>query len=134
MILADVMGQLAARAGNIEGLRGYDIPDGPMNPPVFFPELPEDIDYDGTYGGAVGSLTLTGVLLAGKVDSRASVVAIRPYLDWSGERSVKAFLESGSYTAMDTVQVASAELVVRTYAAVAYLGADFTINITGKGA
>jgi hypothetical protein len=133
MILEDVMEQLATRANTIEGLRGFDIPLGPINPPTFFLELPEDINFDGTYGRGMDSLTLTGVLLIGKAESRASAVAIRPYLNGSGDKSIKAVLEFGTYTAMDTVHVSRAELAVYTYAAVAYLGAEFTINITGSG-
>lgn len=133
MILEDVMEQLATRAGTIDGLRSHDIPLGPVSPPWFFLELPEDIDYDGTYSRGMDSLVLTGVLLIGKAESRASAVAIRPYLNGSGDKSIKARLDSGPYTAMDTVRVSRAELAVYTFAAVAFLGAEFTINITGRG-
>lgn len=133
MILEDVMEQLGARADTIEGLRGFDIPLGPVNPPTFFLELPEDINYDGTYGRGMDALTLNGVLLVGKAENRASAVAIRPYMNGSGDKSIKAVLESGPYTAMDTVHISRAELAVYTFAAVAFLGAEFTINITGSG-
>jgi hypothetical protein len=134
MILEDVMEQLATQADTIAGLRAFDIPLGPVNPPTFFLELPEDINYDGTYSRGMDALTLTGVLLIGKAASRESAVAIRPYLNGSGAQSIKTVMESGTYTAMDTVHVSHAELAVYTFAAVAYLGAEFTIEITGSGA
>lgn len=133
MELENVMGQLATRAGTIDGLRSFDIPQGPPNPPWFFLELPEDIDYDGTYSRGMDALELHGILLIGKAESRASAVAIRPYLNGAGAKSIKTVLESGTYTAMDTVHISRSELVVYTYSATSYLGADFTIKITGSG-
>jgi hypothetical protein len=134
MIVKDVMEALANQAKTITGLRCFAYPPDSIEPPTFLVELPETIDFDGTYGRGVDSLTLPAMLLVARSDDRTSVKNLLPYVDGSGAKSIKAVLESGTYTAMDTVHVSQCELAVYTFAAVNYLGADFTINLTGSGA
>lgn len=52
----------------------------------------------------------------------------------SGSASIKAVLEVGTYTAFDTVRVASAEFDIVSMAGVEHLAATFTVDITGQGA
>ncbi|MCE7008732.1 hypothetical protein LWC34_38865 [Kibdelosporangium philippinense] len=130
--LADVMEALADRARTLIP-RSFAYPPDKISPPTFLLDLPEAVDYDGTYGRGMDSLRLTALVLVGRAENRASVRNLLPYVDGSGRQSVKALLESGMYSAMDTVHVSQAELAVYKFAAIDYLGAEFTINITGSG-
>jgi hypothetical protein len=133
MILEDVMQALADRADTIDGLRCFAYPPDKVHPPTFLVELPETVNFDGTYARGMDSLTIPAIVLVGRADARVSVKNLVPYLAGSGPQSIKQVLESGTYTAMDTVHVAQAELAVYRFGAIDFLGAEFTINITGSG-
>jgi hypothetical protein len=79
-------------------------------------------------------MELPVVVLVGKVSARASRDDLARFCDGSGADSVKAVLEAGSYTALDTVRVTKAEFDIIAMAGVEYLAATFTIDVTGQGA
>lgn len=133
MNVQDVMEELAAKASAVVP-RSFAYPPDKISPPTFLIELPEKVDFDGAYDRGMDSLTLPAMMLVGRSSDRSSVKNLLPYLAGSGDQSVKQALESGPYTAMDTVQVAEAELGFYRFADIEYLGAEFTINITGSGA
>jgi hypothetical protein len=134
MIVKDVMEALAGQASTIAGLRCFAYPPAKVSPPTFLVELPETVDFDGAYGRGVDSLTIPAIVLVGRAEDRASVKNLLPYVDGAGDSSIKQALEQRVYTAMDTVHVSQVELGFYTFAGIEYLGAEFTINITGSGA
>jgi hypothetical protein len=134
MNVADVMQALADRAATIEGLRCFAYPPDKVSPPALIVELPETVEFDATYGRGSDSMTIPVVVLVARKDDRTAVKNLLPYLNGSGERSVKQVLESGTYTAMTMVHVSKAELSVFTFGTVDYLGIEYSVDITGKGA
>lgn len=115
------------------GLRCFTTPQLSIHPPTLMVSVPDDITYDGTYSRGMDSLVLPVLVMVGKADAQSAYDRIFDYLDGDGPTSIKTLLESGNYTAMDSVHVSSAACGVYTFASVSYLGAEFTVEIHGRG-
>lgn len=133
MNLANVMDAVSDRLDTIDGLRCFAYPPGSVTPPAAVVSYPGDYTFDETYGRGSDRLTLPVVLVVGKATDRTSRDALGAFCDGSGVKSVKAVLESGTYTAFDSLRVASIEFDVVTIAATDYLAAIFDIEIFGAG-
>lgn len=133
MIPADVMDELSGVLAEIPGVR---VPPygGKVSPPAAVVTLPDTLTYDGSYGRGQDSMSLLIHLVVGALAARPSRDAASEFAAGSGPRSVKARLEAHAYTSCHTVHVASCEFNGVTFAAVDYLAATFTVNITGAGA
>lgn len=134
MDIANVMQQLADRLDTIADLRINNGPADQVQVPAAVVGLPDTLTYDQTYGRGMDRLELSVVVLVARVSARNANKQLAAYAAGSGAKSVKAVLEGGTYTAFDTVRVMRAEFDVITVAAVDYLGATFTLDITGQGA
>lgn len=134
MNLADVMDELAAELGTIAGLRVYAYPADSPQPPAAIVTFPESYVFDETFGRGMDRLTIPVTVVVGRSSDRASRDQLAPYVDGSGPQSIKAVLEAGSYTAMDTVHVTRAEFDIVAIAAVEYLAATLAVDIAGQGA
>jgi hypothetical protein len=134
MNLDDVMQALADRLDTITGLRVHAHPPDKITPPAAVVTYPDRVDYDQTYARGMDRLELPVVVLVGKVSARASRDDLARFVDGSGAASVKAVIESGTYTAFDTVRVTEAVFDIVSMAGVEYLSATFTCDITGSGA
>lgn len=136
MDLAAVMDALAARLGTIAGLRVHAYPPTSLTPPAAVVSYPDTYDYDETYGRGSDRMTLPVVVVVGKVSDRSARDQLGAYLNGSGDRSVKAVLESESvtYAAFDSVTVKSAEIDVVTIGGTDYLAATLNLDVYGKGA
>jgi hypothetical protein len=108
-----------------------------VNPPAVLFELPEDYDYDLTFGRGSDEFTLPIVALVGKTDARSARKALGFYIDGSGPKSLKSIVDSSNtntYTSCDTVRVRKAsDIGPYRVGAVLYLGATFETRITGPG-
>lgn len=133
MNLADVLQEIADQADTIVGVQCFAYPPDKIVPPTFYPNLPESIDFDETYQRGTDTLTLTADLLVGRANARAAVAQLAPFVDGSGDASIKAMLEAGTYTTFSTIHVRQVEFGIYPIAAVEYLGGRFTIDITGPG-
>lgn len=133
MNLADVMDEIAERLDTITGLRCFAYPPGSISPPAAIVSYPEDYTYDATYGRGMDRLTLPVVVVVGKVSDRSARDQMGAYVDGSGASSVKQVLESGAYTAFDTVRVTGVEFDTVPIAATDYLAATFDLDIAGSG-
>ena len=137
MDLAAVMDAVADRLATITTLRVHEQPPGRIAPPgtggVAIVSYPEDIRFDQTYGRGMDRMTLPVVLVVGKVSDRAARTALAAFAKGSGATSVKAVLESGTYTAFHEVTVTSVEFDVVTIAATDYMAALFSLDIAGQG-
>lgn len=133
MDMNDIVDELATQLGEIDGLRVHKEPTSPVNPPAAVLTFP-DITFDATYGRGMDMLNLPLVLVVARVSDRMSGKEIRGYVSGSGDTSIKAVVEAGTYTAFDTVRVASVDFDVITIGGVDYLAATFTLEIAGTGA
>jgi hypothetical protein len=134
MILGDVMQAIADRIDTITGLRVYAYPPDVVQPPAAIVTYPDAYTFDATYGRGMDRITdLPIVVLVGKVSDRASRDTITQYVNGSGATSIKTVVESGTYTAFDTVRVTGVTFDIIAIAAVEYLGATFTLDIAGQG-
>lgn len=134
MNLADVMDQVATQLDTISGLRVYAYPADSVAPPAAIVSYPEEYEYDATYGRGSDRISLPVVVVAGKVSDRASRDELGAYVDGSGSSSVKAVLESGTYTAFDELRVTGVEFDPVMIAGTNYISALFTLDIIGEGA
>lgn len=128
-----VMEAVGDRLATITGLRVHKEPPSIVNPPAAVVVFP-DVTFDATYGRGMDTLSLPVVLVISKAVDRVSRQQVTPYISGSGSKSIKAVLESGTYTALDVVRVASVEIAVAPIGAVDYLTATFTLDIAGRGA
>lgn len=133
MNLIDVMDELGGALGGIAGLRVFPYPPETVTPPAAIVAWPDSIDYAASYGRGMDRLTIPIVVVVGKVSARASALLLGEYADGSGARSVKAVVDGGTYTAMDSVTVTAGEFDVVTMAGVDYLAALFEVDVVGSG-
>jgi hypothetical protein len=129
-----VMDEIAARLDTISGLRCSGFPPPTITPPGGIVSYPDRVEYDGTYGRGIDMITdLPVIVVEGKATDRTARDRIAAYAAGSGARSVKAVLESGTYTSFDVIRVKSAEFDVLTIAGVDYISALFRLDIAGPG-
>lgn len=128
-----VAGELVARLETIAGLRCYKGAPASVTPPAAVVFLPGRIEYSQAYNRGVDRLIWPVSVLAGRVADRTVMERLGAYLDGSGSASVKAVLESGTYTSFDSVFVASADTDPETWGDATYAGATFELHIVGRG-
>ena len=133
MDLADVMEEVAAKLGTIDGLRVFAYPPGDVPPPAAIVSYPETYDFDATYGRGMDRMSLPVVVVVGKPTDRSTRDRLAKYCNGSGPASVKAVVERGTYSACDTVRVTSIEFDPVEIAATVYMAALFTLDIAGPG-
>ena len=133
MNLANVMDAISDRLDTIAGLRCFAHPSGSVTPPAAIVSYPETYTFDETYGRGMDRLNLPVVVVVGKVSDRASRDALAAYCNGTGAASVKAVLESGTYSTFHTVRVASIEFDTVTIAGTDYIAALFDLDISGSG-
>lgn len=134
MDLVAVMDEIGDRLDTIDGLRVFRYPPDSITPPAAVVAYPDSLTFDETYGRGMDRLTLPVVVVVGRQSDRASRDNLGRYCDGSGSASVKAVLESGSYTAFDTLRVMSVEFDSVTMAGTDYVAAMFDVDIAGSGA
>lgn len=134
MDLGAVMQAVSDRLDTISGLRCFAYPTADVSPPAAIVSYPESITYDVTYARGMDRMSLPVVVVVGKVSDRTARDRLGAYCNGSGASSVKAVLESGTYTAFDTIRVESVEFDVVEIAGTSYMAALFTLDIAGSGA
>lgn len=133
MDLAAVMQAVADRADTISGLRVYAWPAGSVTPPAFVVSYPDEITFDETYGRGMDRMTLPAVAVVGKVSDRTARDALGDFCDGSGASSIKAVLESGTYSAFHTLRVTGIEFDTVSIGGTDYIAALFSLDIAGSG-
>jgi hypothetical protein len=78
-------------------------------------------------------IELSVLILVCAVDDRVRRDEIVSYGDGSGSKSIKQVLETGNYTAFDTLAVTKSKFQVVSIARIKYVGAEFQIKISGRG-
>ena len=133
MNVEDVANELVARLDTIAGLRCYKGAPDSVSVPAAVVFVPGRIEYSQAYSRGVDRLIWPMLVLAGKVADRTVMARLGAYLDGSGAKSVKAVLESGTYTAFDSIFVATADTDPETWGDTSYAGATFELHIIGRG-
>lgn len=133
MNLANVMDEVSAQLDTIDGLRCFAYPPPTLSPPAAVVSYPDEYTFDETYGRGMDRLKLPVVVVVGRPVERTTRDRLGAYCDGSGPSSVKSVLESGTYTAFDTVRVEGIEFDAVDIGGVAYMAAMFTLDIAGSG-
>lgn len=134
MNVADVMDQLGDALDTITGLRVFRYPPDSIVPPAGIVAYPESVQYAESYRRGMDRITVPIVVVVGKVSDRSSAVELAAYMSGSGSKSIKAVVDGGTYTAMDSVTVMEAEVDVFTMGPVDYIAATFEVDVVGQGA
>lgn len=129
-----VMDQIGTQLDTISGLRVYDYLADSVAPPAAIVYFPQELEFDQTYGRGMDRLTLPILVVVGRVSDRASRDKLVAYANGSGSSSIKAVVESGTYTAFHTVRVTMVEFDIARINEVDYAGALFMLDIAGQGA
>ena len=134
MNILDVMDQIAARLQTISGLRVWAYPPDDIYVPAAIVSWPDRYDFDQTYGRGMDRMTIPILVLVERTSDRAARSALAIYCHGSGSSSVKQVLESGTYSALDSLRVESIAFDVVTFAGTDYWAATFSIDVVGSGA
>lgn len=134
MNLVTLAEEIAAAADTVAGLRVHAAPGTRVVPPAFIVGYPELITFDATMGRGADRIELPAFVLVGRTSERAGAATLLGFLAGGGSTSLKAAIEAGTYTAADSVHVASATVSAISAEGVEYLGATLQMIITGRGA
>lgn len=133
MDLAAVMDAVSNRLSTIAGLRCFAYPPPTLTPPAAVVSYPDSYDFDETYGRGMDRMKLPVVLVVGQVSDRSARNSLGAYCNGTGSQSVKAVLESGTYSAFQVVRVEGIEFDVVAIGGIDYTAALFTLDIAGSG-
>jgi hypothetical protein len=133
MKISQVRAELADRLARIDGLRVFRYVPKTISPPAAVVGWPEPVDYDGTLGRGMDSLTVPVLVAVSDLHAESASDAVDAYLDGHGPRSVKAVLDGGDYGACDAVIVSEARVEPISVAGIPYLAAIFDVAVTGQG-
>lgn len=128
--------ELAGKLAAIDGLRAFGYPVARLPMPGAIVGLPDEITFDQTYGRGSDRLTFPVWVMVARGDDRAGALELLPYLDGSGAKSVKAALDAtddNTYTECDDVTVTTAVPGTYTYNGMDAFGAEFTVQVAGRG-
>lgn len=135
MDLYAVAEEIRTTLATITGLRVPPWGVEAVQVPAALVTLPEQVDFDETYGrGKDRYPDLQVVILVGVPEERASLKALAAYVAGSGAKSVKAVLEARAWTTCESVRAVSCDFPRATYAGTPYLAAAFHLDIIGRGA
>lgn len=133
MLLAGVMQLLADQAATIDGLRCFGFPADSVVPPALMVGFPESYDFDEAYERGMDKVVLPLWLVVPRTVDRTTRDLLAAYCDGSGETSIKAVLEAGTYPGL-TVNVDAVEFDFNvSIAAIGMPAAKFTVSVWGEG-
>lgn len=133
MNLSNVMVEVAERLDTITGLRVAAQPGQKVQPPGAIVTYPESFTFDATCGRGADRAKIHVFVLVGRATARTAREEMGEFTDGAGDRSVKAVLESGTYTSFHTIRVEGGEIDTVKEGDVDYLACDFTLDIFGAG-
>lgn len=132
-----VMEEIGSKLDTIVGLRVFPYNVGKLPPPGAIVGLPDDIEFDKTYGRGVDAMTFPLWVMVAQASDRAANHQLTAYLSGSGPQSVKLAVNSSrtnTYTSCHTVIATRAETGTYRSGGVDLLGAEFQLDVTGSGA
>lgn len=127
------MDELAGALERIDGLQVFAYPPDRVTPPSAVVSWPTEVLYDQTMARGSDQQTFPVHVVVSQVDARSTRDNLAGYLDGAGAVSVKAALDSGIYTACDSVRVVKAHVEPVHIAGIDYLAATFDVEVIGRG-
>lgn len=134
MNIVNVLDQIAARLATISGLRVSAYPPDNVQVPAAIVSWPDRYDFDETYGRGSDRMTIPVVVLVEREPDNVAREQLAVFCHGSGSSSIKQVIESGTYSALDSLRVESVAFGVATYAGTDYTAATFSIDVVGSGA
>jgi hypothetical protein len=134
MDLDAVMDQIASRVDTIAGLRAFAFVPDKITPPSAVVAFPERVRFDETYKRGYDRVSLPIFVLVGRLTDRSARELLIAYCAGSGAKSIKAVVESGTYTAFDDLRVEGIDFNTYQAAGTEFVGAKFMLDIAGEGA
>lgn len=133
MNLETVAQELSDRLGTI--LNGRSTPYAPdtLSPPAGFVFGVESTPHQ-SYANGLTRLRLSVTVVVARTPLSVAFKALSGYASDTGDTSIKACLETGIYTALDTLIVLRSTVGDVTIGDVLYKGVQFDLDITGSGA
>jgi hypothetical protein len=137
--IVDVAEELALKLGGIPGVRAAAWDSDTVTPgkgAAALVSLPEQVNYDATYGRGQDTFTVEFMLLVNRSDMRTATRKVASYARGSGVDSVKVAVDSSDtneYQSCDDVRVMSCEFDSVQVGATVYLAVIFTASIAGSG-
>ena len=133
MNLETVAQELSDQLGTI--LSGRSTPYAPdTGSPPFGYVFGQDAEPHQSYANGLTRLKCSVTVAVAKVPLEVAFKALSGYMSDTGDTSVKACLEGGTYTAFDTIIVTRSIVGEVNIGGVLYKGAQFDLDITGTGA
>jgi hypothetical protein len=125
--------ELADRLGTI--LNGRSMPFAPdtLLPPAGYVFGPETT-YHQSYQNGLTRARLSVTVAVARTPLDVAWKALSGYISDTGDTSVKLCLETGTYTAFDTIVVVRSTVGDVTIGGTTYKGAQFDLDLTGSGA
>lgn len=133
MNVLSVANELKTQLQTITTLNVYVGPVRSVTPPAAVIVLPDNIQYDQTFGRGSDRMTWPILLLEGLSADENLVERIGQYANGSGATSIKAVIEAGTYTSFHTVRVSSADFDTLTWEGIDYQAVLFELDIFGAG-
>lgn len=134
MNIGDIMDEIGTAVNTIADIRVLPYSAITVTPPAAIIGWPSPYSFDTTMARGMDSMDFPVNIVVGKVDARSSRDRMSKYVEGSGADSVKAAIESHTYTACDSVRVTKVEFSAVKIADVEYLSGLFTVNVIGRGA
>lgn len=108
---------------------------GSVDPPCAAVWLPDEIEFDGTYGRGADRITWRFAVLLGRLDADEGRLIERagPLANGSGTDSVKARVQAYPFTAAHSVHVRLAQFAILRYGTIDYQGIVFEADVFGSG-
>lgn len=131
--IATVQDELGTALATVDGLRVFAYQPSAIEPPAAIVGWPGPLTFDTTMARGSDRMTIAVWVLVSTADTRAARNALASYLDGADTKSIKNAIDSGTYTAFDSVRVQEATVDSFTVAGVDYLGAAFQLDIIGSG-
>lgn len=102
--------------------------------PAAIVAIPQRIDFLYTYARGLDQIDPWHVVvLVGRADDRVALENLAPYADGAGPQSIKAVLESYTWTTCGDVTVRQADFDEITAAGTPYQAVTFELVVTGSG-
>lgn len=135
MDVAASMEEIAERLRQVDNLRAHGFPIGvaQVGAGTAIVGYPSGYTFDSTYQRGSDDVTLPIVVVVGEIYGKVTRDRLGEYIAGSGPRSIKGVVESGAYTAFETVRVPTVEFDTVMIGAVEYLAAIFSAEISGEG-
>lgn len=133
MNLETVAQELSDRLGTI--LNGRSTPYAPdtIQPDTGYVFGPESTPHQ-SYANGLTRLRMSATIAVARQPLVVAFKALAAYMSDTGPKSVKACLETGTYTAFDTIIVVRQIVGDVTIGGVPYKGLQIDLDITGSGA